>query len=118
MARLHSHPATGARRRDELKGTHMNGWLNVGALVKVLVFGIVAGAGLPALFAVGVRAQAAGAGTVEGQYLAADRRPALSAIAYVCFALVSIAVVVGVLFVARDFIGEHTGWYILGAEKK
>jgi hypothetical protein len=94
----------------------MDGWLDVGALVKVLVFGIVAGAGLPALFALGVRTQAVGAGTIGGQHLAGDRRPALTAIGYLCFALVAIAVVTGVLFVARDFIGHHTGWYILGAE--
>ena len=94
----------------------MDGWLNVGALVKVLVFGIVAGAGLPALFAVGVRTQAVGAGTIDGQHLAGDRRPLLTVVAYVCFALVAVAIVTGVLFVARDFIGHHTGWYILGAE--
>jgi hypothetical protein len=94
----------------------MDGWLNVGALVKVLVFGIIAGAGLPALFAVGVRSQAVGAGTIGGQHLAGDRRPLMTALAYVCFALVAVAVVTGVLFVARDFIGHHTGWYILGAE--
>jgi hypothetical protein len=96
----------------------MDGWLDVGALLKVLGFGIVAGAGLPALFAAGVRAQAVGAGTVGGQHLAGDRRPVLTALAYLCFALVAAAVVIGVLFVARDFIGHHTGWYILGAEEK
>ena len=94
----------------------MDGWLDVGALVKVLVFGIVAGAGLPALFAVGVRSQAVGAGTIDGQHLAGDRRPLLTAVSYACFALVLLAIVTGVLFVARDFIGHHTGWYILGAE--
>jgi hypothetical protein len=95
----------------------MDGWLNVEALIKVLVFGIIAGAGLPVLFAVGVRTHAVGAGTIDGQQLSGDRRPVLTAIAYVCFALVAIAVALGVLFVARDFIGEHTGWYVLGAEK-
>ena len=33
------------------------------------------------------------------------------------FALVLAAVVVGVLFIARDFIAHHTGWYILGAPR-
>lgn len=94
----------------------MDGWLDVGALVKVLVFGTIAGAGLPALFALGVRSQAVGAGTIDGQHLAGDRRPVLTAISYACFALVLVAIVTGVLFVARDFIGHHTGWYILGAE--
>jgi hypothetical protein len=95
----------------------MDGWLNVGALVKVLAFGIVAGAGLPVLFAVGVRSHAVGAGTIDGQHLAGDRRPVLTVVSYACFALVAIAVVLGVLFVARDFIGHHTGWFILGAEE-
>jgi hypothetical protein len=94
----------------------MNGWLDVDALVKVLVFGIVAGAGLPVLFAVGVRSHAVGAGTIEG-HSTEDRRPLLTAVSYLCFALVAAAVIVGVLFVARDFIGEHTGLYILGAEE-
>jgi hypothetical protein len=32
--------------------------------------------------------------------------------------VVLVAVIVGVLFVARDFIGHHTGLYILGAKHK
>jgi hypothetical protein len=32
------------------------------------------------------------------------------------YALALVAVVIGVLYVARDFIGYHTGWYILGAK--
>jgi hypothetical protein len=46
----------------------MNSWINLTALWKVVVFGLLAGAGLPALFAVGLysltrgpKAQAAGA---------------------------------------------------------
>jgi hypothetical protein len=70
----------------------MDGWLNVEALVKVLVFGIIAGAGLPALFAVGVRTHAVGTGTIDGQHLSGDRRPVLTGVAYVCFALVATAV--------------------------
>ena len=31
-------------------------WINLSALWKILVFGLVAGAGLPALFAVGIEA--------------------------------------------------------------
>jgi hypothetical protein len=31
-------------------------WINLSALWKILVFGLIAGAGLPALFAVGLRA--------------------------------------------------------------
>jgi cytochrome b len=47
-----------------------------------------------------------------------QKNPALAALSWVLFALVLVAVVVGVLFVARDFIGQHTGLYILGAKHK
>ena len=33
-------------------------WINLSALSKIVVFGLIAGAGLPALFAVGLRALA------------------------------------------------------------
>ena len=46
-----------------------------------------------------------------------QRNPALVAISWVIFALVLIAVIIGVLFIARDFIGHHTGLYILGAKQ-
>jgi cytochrome b len=82
------------------------------AAIKILVFGLIVGAGLPALFAVGVRTGA----TVDGPTQA--RNPVLAALSYAIFAVVLIAVVIGVLFVARDFIGLHTGWYILGAKHK
>jgi hypothetical protein len=94
----------------------MDSWLDVGALWRVLVFGLVAGAGLPILFAVGVRAQAVGTG--DGPHSQVAARPLATVVAYACYALVAVAVVAGVLFVARDFLGEHTGWYILGAEAK
>jgi hypothetical protein len=32
--------------------------------------------------------------------------------------VVLVAVIIGVLFIARDFIGHHIGWYILGAKHK
>lgn len=34
----------------------MNSWINLNALWKIVVVGLLAGAGLPALFAIGVRA--------------------------------------------------------------
>ena len=42
----------------------MSTWFNYQASLKILVFGLVLGSGLPALFALGVRAGAAGAGVV------------------------------------------------------
>ena len=41
----------------------MNAWINLNALWKIVVIGLLAGAGLPALFAVGLRALAPRAGS-------------------------------------------------------
>ncbi|MCX4744639.1 hypothetical protein OG455_03725 [Kitasatospora sp. NBC_01287] len=47
----------------------MNSWINLNALWKIVVVGLLAGAGLPALFAIGLRLlsppPAAGRGTVD-----------------------------------------------------
>ena len=47
----------------------MNSWIDLHALWQILVVGLIAGAGLPALFAVGLRALSLGGG---------DRRPGTS----------------------------------------
>lgn len=91
----------------------MSPWFNYAATLKILVLGLLVGAALPALFALGVRLGAAGAGI--GADTVARRHPALTVLSWAIFALVLAAVVVGVLFVARDFIANHTGWSILGA---
>jgi len=95
----------------------MSTWFNYQASLKILIFGLVLGSGLPALFALGVRAGAAGAG-VEGAdgVAVGHKNPALTALSYALYALALVAVVIGVLYVARDFIGAHTGTYILGAK--
>lgn len=87
----------------------MSSWFNYTATAKILVFGLLVGAALPALFATGVRV---GATDTAG----APRRPALTVLSWAIFASVMAVVVTGVLFIARDFIGHHTGWYILGAQ--
>ncbi len=46
----------------------------------------------------------------------AQKNPALTAISYALYALALAAVVIGVLYVAREFIGAHTGLYMLGAK--
>jgi hypothetical protein len=91
-------------------------WFNYVASLKILVFGLVLGAGLPALFAIGVRLNAEGVGVVAHDGAVAKRNPVLLALGWVIFALVLAAVIVGVLYIASDFIGHHTGLYILGAK--
>ena len=93
----------------------MNGWINLTAVMQILVVGLIIGAGLPALFSLGVRLNAEGVGVVSHDGVT-KKNPALNAISWVIFAIVLAAVIIGVLFVARDFIGHHTGMYILGAK--
>ena len=94
----------------------MTQWINVAAVAKILGFGVLVGAGLPALFAVGARLYARGSAGGDGTLT--RRNPVLIALSWVVFTLVVVAVIVGVLFVARDFIGHHTGLYILGAKHR
>jgi hypothetical protein len=96
----------------------MTAWINLAAVGKIGLFGVIVGTGLPALFAVGVRLNADGVGAATHEGAVAQKHPALAALSWVLFALVLVAVIVGVLFVARDFIGQHTGLYILGAKHK
>jgi hypothetical protein len=95
----------------------MSHWFNYEASLKILIFGLVLGSGLPALFALAVKMGALGAG-VEGSDGAAvaHKNPALTAISWALYSLALVAVVIGVLYIARDFLGAHTGWYILGAK--
>ncbi|GMA35582.1 hypothetical protein [Demequina litorisediminis] len=66
------------------------------ALANILVFGILVGAGLPTLFAVGVRLLAGhGAADAEGHV----SRPRLVG-AYVCFGLVVLAILGAVAYIA------------------
>jgi hypothetical protein len=97
----------------------MSEWFNYVAALKILVFGLIMGAGLPALFAIAVRLNAEGAGVAEhGGGAVAHRNPMLVAVSWVIFAVVLVAVLIGVLFIARDFIGHQTGLYLLGAKPK
>jgi hypothetical protein len=96
----------------------MSTWFNYDASLRILIFGLLLGSGLPALFALAVRVGAAGAGVVAGSdgAAAAHKNPALTAISWLLYAVALVAVVIGVLYIARDFIGLHTGMYILGAK--
>lgn len=94
----------------------MSAWFNVDATAKILVFGMLAGAALPALFALGVRLHAAGSALTEAGPSTTRRRAVLGTLGWAIYALLVVMIVVAVLFIARDFIGHHTGWYILGAK--
>ncbi|SON58967.1 hypothetical protein MSIMFI_00448 [Mycobacterium simulans] len=96
----------------------MSDWFNYEATLKILLFSLLAGAALPGLFAIGVRLQADGAGDFSTDGAGPHRNPVLVAIAWVIYALVLAVVIMGVLYIARDFIAHHTGWAFLGAKPK
>ena len=63
--------------------SHLNHWFNYQASLKILIFGLILGSGLPALFALAVRVGAAGDGVIGSDGAAvAQKNPALTAISY------------------------------------
>jgi hypothetical protein len=89
----------GLTHEDEDEDTHMNSWINLSALWKIVVIGLLAGAGLPALFAIGLRALAlrpAGAGAGADADPNNDKvvggNPVGLVAAVVCFAVVLAAI--------------------------
>jgi hypothetical protein len=93
-------------------------WFNYEATLKILLFSMLAGAALPGLFALGIRLQALGAGGVGADGTATQKNPVLSGLAWLIYALVVTVIIIGVLYIAREFIAHHTGYPFLGAKLK
>ncbi|MEV6300303.1 hypothetical protein AB0M02_12940 [Actinoplanes sp. NPDC051861] len=76
---------------------------------QVLLAGLVLGAGLPILFALGIRSLAWGAGeasvSADGVTAAGPRRPVGTAIGYTLFAVVVIGVLLGLTFIVATGFG-------------
>jgi hypothetical protein len=78
----------------------MDKWINLTALGQILVVGLLAGAGLPALVAVGLRAlSGSGSGDV-----AVGHNPVGLAIAVLCFGIVLAAIGYGIYLIV---VGGH-----------
>ncbi|SDD65149.1 hypothetical protein [Rhodococcus tukisamuensis] len=77
------------------------------SLWQVILVGLLLGAGLPALFALGLRSLAAGSDVAADGTV--TRRPLAVAGAVACFAIIVIAIVVGILFVMSDFLNHTFG---------
>ena len=73
---------------------------------KVLVAGLVLGAGIPALFALGVRFSAAGTGGEAMIATSTRPNPALKAVGAVCFVVAALAVVLGITVVVASGFGK------------
>jgi len=70
---------------------------------KVLVAGLILGAGLPTLFALGVRSLAYGAG---GSASGAPARPIGTLLGWACFAVVLLGVALGITFIVAGGFGK------------
>lgn len=77
----------------------------------VLLAGVILGAGLPAVFALGIRALAYGA--VDGQKVSDHQpHPGMRVLAYACFALVLAAIALGIGIIVASGFGMRfeLGW--------
>lgn len=79
-------------------------WLALGGAWNVLWVGLLLGAGLPAVFALGIRALSYGVG---GDADATDHvpHPAARVVAYLCFAVVLVAVAAGIGVIVAHGLG-------------
>ena len=73
---------------------------------KVLVAGLVLGAGIPALFALGVRFTATGTGGEAMIDTSTRPNPAFKALGAVCFVIAALAVVLGITVVVASGFGK------------
>ncbi len=89
-------------------------------VISVVLAGLVLGAGLPALYALGMRMLA---GTTE--YTADGRlvetegpRGVAKAIAYVIFAIILVVIVIAIMWIAKEFIYHTFGFNLFGQAGK
>jgi len=85
----------------------MNAWVNWDALWKICVLGLICGAGLPAIFAVGLRALSLPANSAGAVQAADDDRIYLGNVggamaAAVCFAVVLAAIGLGIYWIVSS----------------
>lgn len=87
-------------------------------IVPVLLAGLFFGAGLPALYAVGMRFLSGRTEhTADGQLVEIQAaNPVAKALGYLIFVFIAGMIVLGILWIAKDFIYFMTGISILGAK--
>ncbi|MUL66572.1 hypothetical protein BOO86_19005 [Mycobacterium sp. CBMA 234] len=79
------------------------------AIFKVLVVGLIFGAGLPAVFAGGLVAYSNGAGGISDDGATISPNPVLKALGLLLFVLVGAIVLLAILWITKDVIAHHTG---------
>ena len=79
------------------------------SIFKVLVVGLILGAGLPALFATGMLAYSFGAGGEEADHVVHKPNPALKLVGNLLFLFVAFVIVTAVAWITRSTIIHHFG---------
>ena len=79
------------------------------SILKVLVIGLLLGAGLPAIFATGMLAYSFGAGGEEADHVMHKPNPALKFLGLLLFGFVALVIVTAVLWITRSTIIHHFG---------
>jgi hypothetical protein len=83
----------------------------VDSLWQVVLIGLLFGAGLPAVFALGIRFLSLGV-TPSTDGNGAARTPTAWIAGSACFAVILVAVVAGILFIMKDFLAHDFGIHI------
>ncbi|WP_265445033.1 hypothetical protein [Flexivirga meconopsidis] len=76
---------------------------------KVIVAGLLFGAGLPLLFSLGIRLWDIGSGGEHADGTVTAGKPAALYAAYAVFAVVAAAIVIGVLYITQKSIDHYLG---------
>ena len=79
------------------------------SILRVLVVGLILGAGLPAIYAIGIRLYAAGSGETQADGTVTAQNPLFKGIAYLLFAIIAAVIVVGILWITRGTIDYYFG---------
>jgi hypothetical protein len=82
----------------------------VEAILKVLVVGLILGAGLPAVFGVGLVAFSRGAGGAEADGTIDAPNPILKALGLLIFAAIAAVIVIAILYITKNTIIHHFGF--------
>ena len=80
------------------------------AIFKVLIVGLLLGAGLPAVFAAGMVAFSAGAGGEHPDGTVTAPNPVLKYLGLLLFVLVSAVILIAILWITRTTIIHHFGF--------
>ena len=79
------------------------------SILKVLLVGLILGAGLPAVFATGMLAYSFGAGGEEADHVIHKPNPPLKFVGILLFAFVAFVIVTAVAWITRSTIIHHFG---------